>query len=366
MKFDAPVWPPDWPEIRNSVNEAMRTGEWGRYDSSLVSVLCTEVSRLFQGAAVRLCCSGTAALEIALRMAKVQSGDEVVLAGYDFPGNFRTVELLGARPVLAEICEETLSIAPQQLESFAVGAESSSIKVVVASHLYGAEAETRRLREICDQAGWLLIEDLCQSIGLRSSAGLAGTHGHFTTLSFGGSKPVSAGNGGALVVNDQHLAARLGPWMDRPGEVYPMSPLQAAVLIPQLNRIEEMSRQRQQNWQRLRCERIASFDTWKWLAGSKEGLLSNPYKIAWLAENRSQRDRIIQHAVRIGLPIGAGYRSLAKTSDRRCRKPVPCPLANQFGDSLFVLDHRALLVSEERFGELIDAMDELYAIRDQF
>ena len=391
MDFNAPRWPPDWPELLDSVEKVMRSGDWGRYHSPACDAFSQSLRDWFQSDSVRLCCSGTAALEIGLRAANVGVGDEVVLSAYDYPGNLRTVELLGAKPVLLDVEPGKMSFSAEQLCSLADNANAKGIRAVVASHLFGDLANTPEMRVVCDRMGWVLIEDLCQSPGASLQAAearnghkvdrgdssgsedslgvagqidpqqLLGTFGHLTTLSFGGSKLLSAGSGGALLINDSRLGARLASWVERPGDVYSMSPLQAAVLIPQLERAEAMRDRRNATWQLLRRERLTRYSGWEWLGGNCPDLITNPYKIAWLAESAEQRTAITSAAASIGLPIGEGYRSFAKMSDRRCRKIDHCASAAALGERLFVLDHRALLVESHRTDELLGALDAVYA-----
>ena len=124
MTFDCPSWPPDWPEIDAAVQRVLRSGDWGRYHSQACRELQERIAEMSGACQARLCCSGTAALEIALRAIGVGPGDEVVLAAYDFPGNFRTVELLGARPVLLDVAPDSLAIDPHQLESLAASSRA--------------------------------------------------------------------------------------------------------------------------------------------------------------------------------------------------------------------------------------------------
>mgnify|MGYP001824117808 CR=1 FL=1 len=356
MSFDCPVWPPNWPEIDASVQRVLGSGDWGRYHSETCEGLRARIAEFTGVSEVRLCCSGTAALEIALRAAQVGQGDEVVLAAYDFPGNFRTVELLGARPVLLDVAAGSISIDPQQLQSVAPGEESSRIRAVIASHLYGRPADVKRLREVCDARGWILVEDACQAIGMTMGGLQVGGGGHFATLSFGGSKPVSAGGGGALLASDAKLAARLGGLIDRPGDAFPLSPLQAAVIGPQLERLAELNRIRLSTVEFLQREVVAQLDSWEWLSQVEPDVVPTHYKVGWIADSPEHRDRILAAADQENLPLGPGFRSLSRCSARRCGKPVPTPLSDRLGECLFVLDHRALILPESRHGELAESL----------
>jgi dTDP-4-amino-4,6-dideoxygalactose transaminase len=356
MPFDCPIWPPRWPEIEAAAIRVIRSGEWGKYQSATRSALETRIATTFGASAARLCSSGTAALEIALRAAKVGTDDEVVLAAYDYPGNFRTIELVGARPVLADVSADTLSIDRGQVERCA----SDRVKAVVASHLCGTAAEIAELRGCCDDHGWLLIEDACQATGMKIDRRPAGSFGHFATLSFGGSKLISAGSGGALLVNSDRLAARLGGLLDRPGDAFPLSPLQASVIAPQLDRLDELNQIRHRTVQFLEREVAAQLPRWRWILETSQDIQPAFYKLAWLAESSEHRGRIIEAGLREALPIGPGFRSMSRCSPRRCRKPIAIERADELSQRLVVLDHRALLLEPERHDQLVDCLRKVH------
>jgi dTDP-4-amino-4,6-dideoxygalactose transaminase len=334
----------------------LRSGDWGQYHSATCAALEKRLIETWQASAGRLCCSGTAALEISLRASQIGSGDEVILAAFDYPGNFRTIELLGARPVLVDVAIDSPCIDPDALEQ----AASEKVRAVVASHLFGRAASMSILREVCDDRGWILIEDACQVIGMELDGRRLGSFGHFATLSFGGSKLVSAGSGGALLVNSPRLAARLGALLDRPGDVFPLSPLQAAVIDPQLDRLAEMNRLRRETALFLERQVNPHLSRWRWLSSRNANDDPAYYKVAWSAESGEHRQRIIGASEREGLPIGAAFRSMSGCSARRCRKPVATERSDEFGEKLFVLDHRALLVEPSRHAELAEYLQRVH------
>ena len=287
---------------------------------------------------------------------QIGSGDEIILAAYDYPGNFRTIELLGARPVLVDVAPDSPCIDPSQLQQ----AASEHVRAVVATHLYGKPAEIARLRQSCDDRGWILIEDACQVIGMEIDGRRAGSFGHFATFSFGGSKLISAGSGGALLVNSDRLAAKLGALLDRPSDTFPLAPLQAAVIEPQLLRLDEINRIRNETARFLQQELNPQLTRWRWESDSHENVHSAYYKVAWTAESNQHRQRIIAASQREGMPIGAGFRTMSGCSARRCRKPVSTIRSDQLSETLFVLDHRALLVEPSRHGELADSLQRIH------
>lgn len=356
MSFQLPAWPPDWPEIQAAVNDCLNSGQWGRYHSTICSELQERVAQLHASENARLCCSGTAGLEIALRACRLNPGDEVILAAFDYPGNFRTIELAGAVPVLVDVEPNGPCLDANQLAT----AASDRVRVVVASHLFGVAADVRKMRELCDERDWIMIEDACQVAGMTIGGQPAGSFGHFATLSFGGSKLVSAGSGGALLCNSTRMSARLGSLLDRPGDTFPLSPLQAAVIQPQLDRLDELNSRRAAT-ARFLCQEVNDqLPKWQWSCSEQANVEPAFYKVAWTAESAEHRARIVTRAEEIGLPIGPGFRSMSGCSERRCRKPVNTPHADRISDSLFVLDHRALLLPSTEHQRLAEALIQLH------
>jgi dTDP-4-amino-4,6-dideoxygalactose transaminase len=102
-----PEGPPAWPladdDVRAALAAVYADGTWGRYSGPHSERLSELLGALCGAEHVWLCSSGTIAVELALRGLKVGPGDEVILGGYDFPGNFRAVEAIGARPVLVDL-----------------------------------------------------------------------------------------------------------------------------------------------------------------------------------------------------------------------------------------------------------------------
>ena len=140
-----PHGPPQWPipddDVRMALEAAWSDGSWGRYEGPHLERLSAELCRFHGVAFASPCCSGTFAVELALRSLKIGAGDEVLLAGYDFPGNFRSIEAVGARPVLIDIDPRTWCPDVQQVED-ALGENSRAILV---SHLHGGLADMQAI-----------------------------------------------------------------------------------------------------------------------------------------------------------------------------------------------------------------------------
>ena len=143
-----PAGPPDWPEederVREQLLAAWKDGSWGHYHAHFSEQLVCRLRELHGVEHVLPCSSGTVAVELALRGLKVKPGDEVVLAAYDFPGNFRAVEAVGATPVLVDIDPRSWGLAPEQLAA----ARSPATRAVIVSHLHGGLADMRQLTQL--------------------------------------------------------------------------------------------------------------------------------------------------------------------------------------------------------------------------
>src|SRR5262249_35567229 len=128
-------------------------------------------------------------------------------------------------------------------------------RAVIVSHLHGGLVPMRQVGEIARAAGVGVVEDAAQAVGAVVDGRAAGSWGDVGVLSFGGSKLLTAGRGGAILTRrpDVHQRARVA--LHRGNIVCPLSELQAAVLEPQLDRLPQRHQHRLQNVQLL-AERL--------------------------------------------------------------------------------------------------------------
>lgn len=111
---------------------------------------------------------------------------------------------------------------------------------MLASHLHGTLADMAAITRWAASRGVLVLEDACQVPGAVVGGMPAGAWGDASVLSFGGSKLLTAGRGGGVVLtNRDDVFQRLRIAGERGNLIYPLSELQAAVLIPQLSRLAE-------------------------------------------------------------------------------------------------------------------------------
>ena len=121
---------------------------------------------------------------------------------------------------------------------------TSQTRAILVAHLHGGIVDLPRVRRIADPLGIPVIEDACQNPGATVYGRRAGTWGDVGVLSFGGSKLLTAGRGGVLLTQRQEIAERIKRYVLRGNDAYPLSEMQAAILIPQLDQLDALNDRR--------------------------------------------------------------------------------------------------------------------------
>ena len=212
-----------------------------------------------------VCSNGTAALHIAALAAGVQPGDEVITTPITFAASANCALYCGAKPVFADINEETYNIDPACVEALT----TKKTKAVVAVDYTGQSVELDRLLAHCHKNNIVLIEDGAHVIGTRYNGRYNGSIADMTTLSFHPVKTVTCGEGGAVLTNSETFYKKLllyrshgitrdetqmehepdGSWYYEQialGYNYRMTDMQAALLISQLDKLPAFSKRRKE------------------------------------------------------------------------------------------------------------------------
>jgi pyridoxal phosphate-dependent aminotransferase EpsN len=153
--------------------------------------------------------SGTAALHLALRIAGVTAGDEVLCSSLTFIASAAPITYLGARPVFIDCDEVSWNMDPAlAIEVIEKKVKSGKIpKALVLVHLYGQSANISPIKACCDKYGIKLIEDAAEALGATYQGGTPGSMGWAGVHSFNGNKIITTSGGGMLVTNDEKLAS---------------------------------------------------------------------------------------------------------------------------------------------------------------
>lgn len=215
----------------------------------------------FEAAFARFCgvdhcvgvASGTDALTLALSAGGVGSGDEVIAPAFGPVATVAAISASGAKPVLADVANSTLTLDPGRLED----SLSERTRAIVPVHLYGQPAEMDPILAFARSEGLLVVEDAAQAVAAEYRGVRAGTIGDAGAFSFYPTKNLGAlGDGGAVVTNDAELAGRVrllrAHGADASGQSQlaatnsRLDELQAAILSAKLPHLEERTARRRQ------------------------------------------------------------------------------------------------------------------------
>jgi 8-amino-3,8-dideoxy-alpha-D-manno-octulosonate transaminase len=242
---------------RKEVNDVLETGVLMRYgfDGMRNNIfkakdLETQIEKKFEVNHAQLVSSGTTAVSLAMALAGVGAGDEVIMPTFTFVASFEAIIMLGATPVLVDI-DDTLTLCPIAVKR----AITSKTKAIMPVHMCGSMANLNALKDICSNNNFKLIEDACQAIGGTYNNQYLGSIGDIGCFSFDFVKTVTCGEGGAIITNNKKLAIEADRFQDhghdhvgndRGAETHPylgynfrISELNAAVGLAQFKRIDE-------------------------------------------------------------------------------------------------------------------------------
>ena len=164
--------------------------------------------------------NGTAALHIALKLAGVQQGDEVLIPTLTFVATANAVNYCGASPHFIDSEEKNLGIDPYALREYlnsiseirnkqCVNQQTGKIiRAIVPMHTFGHPVDLEKLLSVARDFHLVLIEDAAESLGSTVTGRHTGTFGLMGTLSFNGNKTITTGGGGAILTNDSYIAKK--------------------------------------------------------------------------------------------------------------------------------------------------------------
>jgi perosamine synthetase len=203
-------------EYVNAAIDSTFVSSVGEFVDRFEEMICEITGARFAVATV----NGTCALHVALKLAGVQPGDEVITQPLSFVATANAISYCGANPIFLDANRETLGLDPATLEDFLKsntriknGACHNSttgrrIAACVPMHTFGHPCRIDAIAEICDRYHITLIEDAAESLGSLYKGKHTGTFGQFGVYSFNGNKTVTCGGGGAIVTNNEELAKK--------------------------------------------------------------------------------------------------------------------------------------------------------------
>ncbi|HWO58631.1 MAG TPA: DegT/DnrJ/EryC1/StrS family aminotransferase [Umezawaea sp.] len=196
--------------------------------------------------------NGTTALVAAIQALDLRPGDEVVTSPFTFIATLNAILEAGATARFADIREDDFCVDPDAMAD-AIGPRT---KVLMPVHLYGQTADMGKIAPLAEERGLALVEDAAQAHGAKFDGRPAGSFG-LGCFSFYATKNITTGEGGIITTDDDAIDAKLRILRNQgmrqryeyvmAGHNYRLTDLQAAVAIPQLAKIEQITAKRKEN-----------------------------------------------------------------------------------------------------------------------
>lgn len=340
-----PAWPHFAPDEIAAATEVLASGKVNYWTGDRGRTFERAFAEAFDVPHAIAVANGTVALEVALRGLGVGAGDEVIVPSCTFVATASAVLTVGARPVFADVCEQSGNLTVSSVQAVA----TERTRAVIAVHLGGWPASAVPLRAWCDGHGAFFIEDCAQAHGATIGGRSIGSFGHAAAFSFCQDKIMTtAGEGGMVVTSDEALARRIWSAKDHgksweavyerqhpPGFRWlheslgtnaRMTEMQAAVGLVQLGKLEGWVRRRRAHAALLReaLDRAAVFET-PWPEPDLEGAFYRLYTRVRPDRLREgwTRDRLMVALEAEGLPCRVG--SCAEIHRERVFERLPRP-----------------------------------------
>jgi dTDP-4-amino-4,6-dideoxygalactose transaminase len=398
LRGGAPVrtrpWP-EWPqhdhrEVEN-LTRVVESGNWGGFPSP--NVTGGEFARRFaeyHGAKHGITTTaGTTAIEIALKAAGLERGDEVLVPALTFYATAFAALVQGFKPVFVDIDPDTWCIDVTQLERLI----TPDTRAILPVHLGSRMADMDRIGEIAMKHDLKVIEDCAHMHGGFWRGKGAGTLGDIGCFSFQSSKLMTCGEGGIIITDDDALAQRCQAYMnsgrgtttDRQaaegtmlGWNYRMTEFQAAVLLAQLERLPQQIATRNTNIAHFE-KRVAGLEGVSILkhddrmtTRSGYGIVLRYDETAW---RNVPRDRFARALYAEGVKLYAAFYTPVYSAPLFAWKDAPidvdysqthCPVAERAaGKEMIWLPHEVFLGTTSDIDDIIAAIEKLRAHLDE-
>lgn len=261
---------PKWPVFdqleENALRGVLQSGQWFRGSGKKVGEFEQAYAKLTGARHCVATANGTGALFASLTALDVGPGDEVILSPYTFIATLNVVVLNYALPIFVDSDPETFEIDARKIEP----AITERTAALLPVHLGGNPADLDTIMEVAKRRRIPVVEDACQAWLAEWRGRKVGTYGTTGCFSFQASKNLNAGEGGAVLTNDDNLAEEIYAAHNnnrgRTATGYNfkyrgtraanlrLTEWQGAMLLAQLTRLEAQSRTREQNAQYLTAQ----------------------------------------------------------------------------------------------------------------
>jgi len=295
--------------------------------------------------------SCTGALHLALLRHGIGSGDEVITTPMTFVATATAILQAGARPIFVDVCPKSGLLLPATVESVI----TEKTKAIIPVHLYGRMVNMQGFSKLAKKYKLILIEDSAHCIeGIRDGI-RPGQLSNAACFSFYATKNMTCGEGGALVCSssqdaDWYRSARhhgisknaslryskkYEHWdMEMMGWKYNMDDIQAALLINQIDRLND-NRQRRQDLEMLYRQFLHGIDGLDFIELPDEGEISGHHLFTVLLPHKVSRDEVIAKLQEHGIGCAVNYRAVHTLSYFKKTfgyRPKDFPVAYEIGN----------------------------------
>lgn len=362
-------------ELIRFFDEYVRKG--GRADGKIEEFECLFAEKLGVEHVIAVN-SATSGLFLALLACGIGSGDEVLIPPYTFAATAHAILHAGAVPVFTDINLETLCISPSAIRQRI----TKKTKAIVVVHIGGKPAEMDEIIDIGKENGLRIIEDCAQAHGATYKGKHVGTFGDGGVFSFG-TKLMTSFRGGVITTHDKDIAAtcrrlryhglekgRYHYLHREPGFNMTMTPLQAALLIPQIRGLDSRFELRHRNGTYL-AERLNRIPGLKAVVGPSYSK-SNFYMLEVLYNPAGfeglEREHFINALTMDGVPVSstalAPYPIYRNPSIEKYATDL-CPVAEKVYQSLVIMGHlMQSLVLQGSKAVLDEILDRITAVHE--
>lgn len=298
--------------------------------------------------------SCTAAIQLSLSALRVDSGDEVITTPMTFIATATAIIQAGAVPVFVDVEPDTGNLDASKIEA----AITAKTKAILPVHLYGLMCDMKHIRAIADLHGLSIVEDCAHCIEGARDEIRPGQLGDTACFSFYATKNITCGEGGAVVTRHDELNEKLKllrhhgmtktaadrhregykPWdMVAFGWKYNMDNIQAALLLPQMKRIDN-NREKRQNLAALYLKLLSEIDGIKTPSSRPDSLHARHLFPIWV--DSRLRDGLIDAFQSEGIGTVVNYSPVHLTQYFRETygyKPGDFPVAERIGSETLSL-----------------------------
>ena len=385
-------WPIFGDAERQGLARALESGTWG-FNGPIEGEFAREFAA-FQGVKHVHCASnGSVTLELALKALGIGPGDEVIVPALTWIATAWAPLQVGATPVFADIRPGDWCLDPEDVRNKL----TDRTRCIIPVHLYSQLAQMDELLEIAREHRLRVIEDCAHTHGSEWQGKAVGGLGDIGSFSFQHTKGMTAGEGGAMTTDDDHLSDELfrlkncgrSPSPDTPtgfGSNNRITEFQAAVLLGQLSRLPDQIATRSKNIDLLRGQLdqipgIRVLDAKEEV--TRQGMYCLSISYDYRSANGVPRDVFVDALRAEGIPVTAPYEvvyqsELWRPGVEHWRFPTGkdaatelglhshCPVAEQVSsEGGIVVAHQALLGGRADTQDIVDAFEKVHRLSDQ-